>query len=215
MLQATLVPQDLKLEELLSLNQPKLQAPGSLVSYMSTLKKMSTAPKEIKKKSQTLVPYMSTSMDAFADNILETFLNDESTSDGTNNENQLDDNVELYKQVDKILQTKLISKNRLQYGKPMTKDQLIHIFYNFTMQLKRNGTLFFGCVDPQVPLGLALRTPTYLTTLLCIDILRKQGVIELLTENDGNRVLIKGRPKCYELSDKLAGMIENVAPNLR
>ena len=87
----------------------------------------------------------------------------------------------------------------------MSQEQLIQILQNFTAQLKRHGTLFFGSIDPQVPLGLALRTPTYLSTKLCVDLLLKYGVIELLTENNGQRVLIKGQPKCYELSDKLAG----------
>ena len=58
-------------------------------------------------------------------------------------------------------------------------------------------------MDSGVPLGLALRTPTYLNTLVCIEGLLRYGYISIETEQNGRRVLIKGHPSCYQINEKL------------
>ena len=107
-----------------------------------------------------------------------------------------------------ILDGKLTGKNKLVYGKPFTKAALLQILHGFVSTLKRNGTCFFGSCDNTTPLGLALRTPTYLTTIMCIDALLKHRHIELVTEQNGKRVLVKGLPSCYEVSDALSTLID-------
>ena len=107
-----------------------------------------------------------------------------------------------------ILESKLTGKNKLAFGRPLTKGALLSIFYNFVSTLKRNGTCFFGSTDKAVPLGLALRTPSYLSTILCVDSLLEHAHIELTTEQCGRRVLIKGRPSCFELCDSLAVLVD-------
>ena len=80
--------------------------------------------------------------------------------------------------------------------------------HSFAATLVKNGTCFFGSSDPVLPLGLALRTPTYLTTKLCIDLLLKTGCVTLTTEMDGKRVLIRGEPKLFEVSEGLQERID-------
>lgn len=77
----------------------------------------------------------------------------------------------------------------------------MQILHGLVVQLKRHSTLFFGSTDPSIPLGLALRTPSYLSTKLCLDKLLQHGHIELLEEHGGTRVLIKGRPSCFDLAN--------------
>lgn len=89
----------------------------------------------------------------------------------------------LYPKIDEILKSKLThGKNKLSYGKPISEDQLLLILHQFVSTLRRYGTCFFGSLNPGVPLGLNLRTPSYLTTKICIDYLLKHEVIELMVE---------------------------------
>lgn len=106
------------------------------------------------------------------------------------------------------MDSKLFGKNKLVYGRPFTKTALLQILLSFVLNLKRNGTCFFGSCDKTIPLGLALRTPTYLTTMMCIDKLLEHGHIELATEQNSKRVLIKGLPSCFEVSETLASIID-------
>ena len=114
----------------------------------------------------------------------------------------------LYLLLNEILESKLTGKSKLLYGKPQSHLDLLNILYRFVCTLKRNGTCFFGSVDRTIPLGLALRTPTYLTTKFCVEALLKHGHVELLTEQNGKRVLIKGLPSCFEISEQLSALIE-------
>ena len=74
-----------------------------------------------------------------------------------------------------------------------------------------------------------MRTPSYLATRVCLDLLLKNQVVELSCEtitshafdndddddddgesNFGQRVLVKGRPKCHQFACNLAAKIEQI-----
>ena len=108
-----------------------------------------------------------------------------------------------------ILESKLSGKSKLAYGRPQTELELLTIMHRFVATLRRNGTCFFGSEDRTVPLGLALRTPTYLTTRLCVEELLRWGHAELATEQNGKRVLLRGLPSCFALSEHLSTLIDS------
>ena len=151
-------------------------------------------------------------MSAFSDQVLAKFLFGEEPNDidqcpsrGVNEDFKSDP---IYAKLVGILDSKLTGKNRLAYGRPIDKASLLHLLHTFVTTIKRSGTCFFGSCDRQVPLGLALRTPSYLTSLLCVNVLLRHGHVELATEQNGNRVLLKGRPSCSDLAEVLAARLD-------
>ena len=151
-----------------------------------------------------------TTISGFAEEVFSSFLGSStiSKSEHTKTPKCAFEQSANYLKLEKILKAKLTNKNRLAFGKPACEKDLLQALLNFTVALKRHGTLFIGSTDVQTALGLPLRTPSYLTTMFCVHTLLKYGCIELGTEQCGLRVLVKGQSCCLEVSEHLARLVE-------
>ena len=57
---------------------------------------------------------------------------------------------------------------------------------------------------------MGLRTPSYLTSIFILENLIKYGHIELTEEQGGHRILVKGLPSIYALSERINNMLKEV-----
>lgn len=202
MLEATFLPKDLDVDSLVKV--PSSKKAGTFSNFADKLTNLMT---EASSPKQTPCPSPAgLSMSRFSESVFSHFLQCDIAYKDVAPVEFKDDPV--YLKLVTILQSKLTGKIKLIYGKPISKEALVGALHSFVTALKRNGSCFFGSEDSALPLGLALRTPTYLTTMMCVNTLLRNGYIKLDTEQNGKRVLIKGQPSCFELSDHLSSLIE-------
>ena len=176
MLEATFLPNDLDLDSLVKVRSSKNARNFSI--YADKLTDLIT---EASSPKQTPFPSpIGLSMSGFTESVLSHFLQCEIATKEVEPVEFKED--PLYLKLVSILQSKLTGKIKIIYGKPISKEALVAMLHSFVTALKRNGSCFFGSEDLALPLGLALRTPTYLSTIICVNTLLKHGHIKLDTE---------------------------------